>query len=59
MQQISNEEIAKLAYELFLLRGSKHGSDFDDWVTAEHILRTRPNVAKYMVLPSGKIKSKK
>ncbi|MBI4398616.1 MAG: DUF2934 domain-containing protein [Candidatus Omnitrophica bacterium] len=35
----SAEEIGKLAYELYLERGGQDGSDFDDWVKAEQILK--------------------
>jgi hypothetical protein len=34
----ANEEIAARAYELFLLRGSSHGSDLQDWFQAEQEL---------------------
>ncbi|MBI2174156.1 MAG: DUF2934 domain-containing protein [Candidatus Omnitrophica bacterium] len=34
-------EVAKVAYELFQKRGESHGSDFDDWLRAEQIVRQR------------------
>ena len=35
----ANEDIAKRAYEIFLARGSSHGSDLEDWLQAERELR--------------------
>ena len=32
------EDVARRAYELFLARGGKHGSDMDDWLEAERQL---------------------
>jgi hypothetical protein len=42
----SYEEIAEAAYLRFVDRGASHGSDFDDWVAAEHELRARRGYAK-------------
>jgi len=36
-----NEEIAKMAYELYRGRGMSNGRDFDDWVRAEKIVMER------------------
>lgn len=36
-----HEEIAKVAYELYLKRGCVHGHDLDDWLEAERIVLTR------------------
>ncbi len=36
-----HEEIAKVAYELYLRRGCVHGHDLDDWLEAERIVLTR------------------
>ncbi len=36
-----NEEIAKVAYDLYIRRGKTHGSDIDDWVKAEKIVMAR------------------
>jgi hypothetical protein len=36
-----NEEIAKLAFELYEKRGKTDGLDFDDWLNAEKIVRSR------------------
>ncbi|MFN3395622.1 MAG: DUF2934 domain-containing protein [Thermodesulfovibrionales bacterium] len=35
------EEIAKVAYELYLRRGCVHGHDLDDWLEAERIVLAR------------------
>ncbi len=37
------EEIAKLAYDLYLKRGGEHGKDREDWLEAEALLRQRRN----------------
>jgi hypothetical protein len=38
------ERIAARAYELYLARGGAHGSDWEDWLTAERELTgTRPD----------------
>ncbi|MEW6775498.1 MAG: DUF2934 domain-containing protein [Bdellovibrionota bacterium] len=37
----SQEEIARLAYELFEKRGHGDGFDLDDWLKAERQLKTR------------------
>jgi hypothetical protein len=42
MSRVSPEIIAHRAYELFLLRGSKHGRDMDDWLQAERELALAP-----------------
>jgi Protein of unknown function (DUF2934) len=34
----SFEQIQRRAYELFMARGGTHGSDMDDWFTAEQEL---------------------
>lgn len=34
-------DIAKLAYERFEARGSVHGFDREDWIAAEHELKSR------------------
>jgi hypothetical protein len=38
----SREEIAYLAYELYLQRGGEHGRDIEDWVKAEKALSDEP-----------------
>ena len=37
----SNNEIAKVAYQLFVERGHKHGHDREDWLRAEAIVKKR------------------
>jgi DUF2934 family protein len=37
--EISYDDIAALAYDLWARRGHGHGSDFEDWVEAERQLR--------------------
>jgi len=37
--RISSEAVAKRAYEKFLARGCRHGSDLQDWIEAERELR--------------------
>lgn len=37
----NNQEIAKIAYELYLLRGGEPGDPVSDWVTAERIYAER------------------
>jgi DUF2934 family protein len=38
-RQITNEEIAARAYELYCERGAEDGHDLDDWLRAEEELR--------------------
>ncbi len=53
------EEIAKVAYELYEKRGKSHGSHFDDWLQAEKIVMARHSGKKEagVILPkaAGKI----
>jgi Protein of unknown function (DUF2934) len=35
MNKCQSEDIARRAYELFLLRDGHHGYDLDDWLEAE------------------------
>jgi len=37
-EQVSEEEIAQRAYEIYLQRGAGDGSDLDDWLQAEREL---------------------
>jgi Protein of unknown function (DUF2934) len=39
--QISAEDIARRAYELYLQRGAAHGNDLEDWLMAESELLQR------------------
>jgi hypothetical protein len=41
-RELSNEEIARLAHELYVKRGSEHGKDVEDWVAAEKELTDKP-----------------
>jgi hypothetical protein len=34
----TRDQIAELAYHLFLARGGRHGQDLDDWFEAERRL---------------------
>jgi hypothetical protein len=36
---VTNDEIARRAYHLYLARGSEHGYDQDDWLRAEQELQ--------------------
>jgi Protein of unknown function (DUF2934) len=38
-REISKEEIARLAHQLWNERGRQHGRDADDWLQAEQLLR--------------------
>jgi hypothetical protein len=38
LEQVSEDEIAELAYELWQERGSPHGSPDEDWLEAENWL---------------------
>ncbi len=38
-----NEQIQRLAYQLFVERGYQHGHDAEDWLRAEAIIRKRTN----------------
>ena len=35
---VAQEQVARLAYELYLRRGGEHGRDQEDWFRAERIL---------------------
>lgn len=35
------EEIEKKAYELFVARNGKHGSDLQDWLEAEKLVKKK------------------
>jgi hypothetical protein len=38
-QNVSDEEVARRAYEIYQYRGGTHGADLDDWLEAERQLR--------------------
>ena len=39
---VSERDIARRAYELYLARGREHGRDLDDWLAAERELHVDP-----------------
>ena len=39
--QLDQAEVARVAHELFRQRGGAHGSDVEDWLDAEVIVRQR------------------
>ena len=41
-QNITHEQIAKRAYEIYLRNGSKPGRDLENWVQAENELKQQP-----------------
>ncbi len=41
-RELSGDEIARRAYELYLQRGGEHGKDVEDWVRAEKEMRDEP-----------------
>lgn len=40
-QSLDQEEVARVAYELWERRGRAHGGDVSDWLEAERIVRVR------------------
>ena len=42
LRELSGEEIARRAHELYLQRGGEHGKDVEDWVRAEKELSDKP-----------------
>jgi hypothetical protein len=44
MPQLTHDEVARRAYELFLQRGGTHGRDRDDWLLAERQLLSADDV---------------
>jgi hypothetical protein len=40
---VSDDRIARRAYELYLTRGGQDGHDIDDWLQAERELRDGPD----------------
>ena len=42
LRKPTTDEITRLAYTLYLLRGCEPGRDVEDWVTAEKELSDRP-----------------
>ena len=54
-KEISREDIAHRAYELYVQRGEEPGKDVEDWIRAEHELGVEPVVAptKTMTAQAG------
>ena len=44
---VDQEQVAKLAYDLYLRRGGTHGLDAEDWLTAEKILVEKAYQAEF------------
>jgi DUF2934 family protein len=42
---VTNSDVARRAYDLYLARGCEHGHDVDDWMQAEHELRAPSTTA--------------
>jgi hypothetical protein len=43
---VTEEAIARRAYELYLKRAGKDGADLDDWLEAERLLRSEQHVKR-------------
>jgi hypothetical protein len=43
-KELSREDIAHRAYELYTQRGCELGKDVEDWIRAEQELGTEPNI---------------
>ena len=39
---VTNSDVARRAYDLYLARGCEHGHDVDDWLQAERELQSDP-----------------
>jgi Protein of unknown function (DUF2934) len=48
------DEIARVAYELFERDGRKHGKDKEHWLEAEQIVKNRHNPLKLKEAPAPK-----
>ena len=44
-KEVSKENIARRAYELYTQRGCEPGKDVEDWVSAEKQLSAEPGIA--------------
>jgi hypothetical protein len=43
-KEVSKENIARRAYELYTQRGCEPGKDVEDWISAEKELGAEPNI---------------
>ena len=46
-RELSTEEIARRAHELYVQRGGEHGKDVEDWLAAEQELTDKPFVGAF------------
>jgi hypothetical protein len=54
-----NDEIAKLAYELYEKSGRTKGRDLDNWLEAERMIKTSPSVPKEKTkTPNAELRNK-
>ncbi len=51
-ETLDREKVAQRAYQIYVERGKKPGSDFDDWVRAEKEILGQSNAKK--VFPKKK-----
>jgi len=56
-KELSREDVAHRAYELYTQRGCEPGKDVEDWIRAEEELGTEPNItpAKAKAAPLGQV----
>jgi hypothetical protein len=54
-KEVSKENIARRAYELYTRRGCEPGKDVEDWISAEQELGAEPSItpAKGRIAHSG------
>ena len=50
-RELSTQEIARRAYELYVQRGGEHGKDVEDWIRAEKELGDEPVVGPAKTRP--------
>jgi hypothetical protein len=51
-KEISREDIARRAYELYTQRGCEVGKDVEDWIRAEQELGTEANITPTKAKPA-------
>jgi len=51
-KEISREDIARRAYELYTQRGCEAGKDVEDWIRAEQELGAEANVTSTKAKPA-------